>query len=162
MEPQTHRPQSDDPLRAAEDVVLTGRVHTMLARVAGGLLLPFGIFVLAFLLWGVGRIWSARGDLRSAALITLVFSVVGLFCTLVGYRLLFLRPNAYGSLLTPIGWFALAGLFGLTAVVLVVSAISSAHYESWYIPLACGGFGYRSYRAGFAARRRGALLAADR
>jgi 5-hydroxyisourate hydrolase-like protein (transthyretin family) len=60
------------------------------------------------------------------------------------------------------GAHATASPFGLTAVVLVVFGISSAHYESWYIPLACGGFGYRSYRAGFAARRRGALLAADR
>jgi hypothetical protein len=49
MEPQTRPPQSPDPLRAAEDLVLTGRAHIVLARIAGGLLLPFGIFVLAFL-----------------------------------------------------------------------------------------------------------------
>lgn len=160
MEPQTRQPQSADPLRAAEDLVLTGRAHTVLARIAGGLLLPFGVFVLAFFLWGAGRIWSARGDLQSAAIITLVFSVVGVFCTLVGYRLLFLRPNSYGSLLTPIGWFALAGLFGLTAAVLAVFVISSKQYESWYIPLGSAGFGYRSYRAGIAARRRGAAARA--
>jgi len=96
MPPPLKSSESSDPLRAAEDVILTGGAHRVIARFAGGLLLAFGVFALAFLAWAVERNWGTPGSLQGAAIGGGVFAVVGAFCLGVGYRLLFLRPNAYG------------------------------------------------------------------
>ena len=40
------------------------------------------------------------------------------FCLIVGYRLLFLKPNKYGSILGPFGWTGMSIFWGAIALML--------------------------------------------
>jgi len=52
-----------------------------------------------------------------------VWVAVCAFFLFVGYRLLFNRPNKYGSLLPPIGWYTLAGTFVSLAALLGTASL---------------------------------------
>jgi hypothetical protein len=47
-----------------------------------------------------------------------ILSPIAVFCLVVGIRMLANRPNVYGSVLSPVGWYALASTFAAFAVVL--------------------------------------------
>ena len=131
------------------------QAHTFMARVAGGVLLTFGIAVAILAIWIVERQLTLRGSLQStAAALVISFSLISAFCVLLGYRLLFNRPNRYGSLLPPIGWLVLAICFGVTGVGIAVFAIWRGEYQLLVAPVALGVLGYRCVVAGRAAAGR--------
>ncbi|HEY4370014.1 MAG TPA: hypothetical protein VGN07_22465 [Steroidobacteraceae bacterium] len=155
MEPMLNG-NSADPFRTAEETRLSG-YDTLLARVAGLLLCPFGLAVLGLAVFLGYRGLTAGTDFPAVLAVMTIFALIGVFCAVTGYRLLFNRPNRYGSLLSPIGWWILSGLFAAMALGLAVFVLESRKYDGVAVPLISGGFAYQSYRAGLAARRRRAV-----
>ena len=86
-------------------------------RVVGAVCLLLGIGIAAvtlyFLYLAVGRRAGSIGILVVLA----SFALITWFMTSVGYRLAFLRPNSYGSLVSHRAWWFLAILFFVLAVL---------------------------------------------
>jgi hypothetical protein len=109
--------------------------HTIMARVAGAALLAFGLGLAALAVWMVERRLSLSGGLEpGVAAVIAVFAALALFCLLAGYRLLFDRPNRYGSLLSPLGWRVLATFFFALALAFMVGAFWLGTFK---LALAC-------------------------
>src|SRR5690348_11658639 len=128
----------------AEDTLLSG-ANQWMVRGAGVLLLLFWVALAGVDVFVLGPILLQGALTRSGAVIVAVLALVTVFSLQVGYRLAFLRPNAYGSLLTPVGWSVLAGLFAVAGVGFTVFAVSSRQYESFFLPCVCAGFGYQCW-----------------
>ena len=106
--------------------------HLLVARFAGGILLAFGILLAILAAWIIERQLEFQRALalRSPAVVMVIcFGIVAAFCSTVGYRLLFNRPNRYRSLLSPTGWRVLAAFFVALGVGLGAVAIPRADYE---------------------------------
>jgi ATP-dependent Clp protease adapter protein ClpS len=112
----------------------------VIARLAGAVLLLFGVAVAVFLCWGLTRLLGFRGTPHGEGLllIGILFSVSA-FCCLVGFRLLFRRPNKHGSLLPPAGWIVLMVAFFACALLLLWSAKDAAGWVGALLPAALGG-----------------------
>lgn len=93
----------------------------VLGRTAGGILLVFGLGLVALMIFLVERQLTLRGHIERGALVFLaVGCLLSLFCFPVGYRLVTQRPNRYGSVLPPWAWFLIAVLFGALAAAFFV------------------------------------------
>jgi len=67
---------------------------------------------MAFALWAtVGRLSSGEAFEPSAQFFVAICFVLGSGLSLTGFRLAAIRPNKYGSILSPVGWHVLAFLF---------------------------------------------------
>jgi hypothetical protein len=72
----------------------------LIARVIGGFSLACGVASAILAVWAVDQQFASRGIVQiSAAAAIVVFLSIAAFCCLVGYRLVFNRPNRNGSLL---------------------------------------------------------------
>jgi hypothetical protein len=93
----------------------------VVARIAGAVVLMFGIGVGALAIWIIERQLTLRGAIQGDAIaFVLGLSILSLFCATLGYRLVRNRPNRYQSILSPTAWIMLAlsfGAMGLAAVV---------------------------------------------
>src|SRR5437868_6942110 len=86
--------------------------HKFIARIAGAILLLFGVGLVAFALWATARIFSSEA--RSgyfARMVVVVFLGLGLLLSSMGLRLVANRPNKYQSMLPPVGWDVLSFVF---------------------------------------------------
>jgi ATP-dependent Clp protease adapter protein ClpS len=102
----------------------------LIARFVGGISLAFGIAMAMLVIWAVGRQLAVHSELdKSVIVIAALCSMISAFCSLVGYRLLFNRPNRNGSLLSPIGWMALAISLSAVGVALTSVAIVRGEYQ---------------------------------
>lgn len=119
------------------------RADTFMARLAGAVSLAFGIALGILAIWMVERQITLRGAIESiaAALIIFLF-VISAFCSLVGYRLLFNRPNRYGSLLSPVGWKTLAAFLCVLGIGLAAVAIWREEYLLLMAPVGLGVLAY--------------------
>jgi hypothetical protein len=119
-----------------------------LVRFVGLLMSAFGVALAMFGMWAVYRIWILdRFDRPFAWLLLGGSATIATFCLLVGSRLFFVRPNRYGSLLTPSGWRILGSVFYSTTGAMCIAAIVSGRYM---LALACpltAGFGVLCFRA---------------
>lgn len=95
-------------------------VPKQVLRIVGSVLLVFG-----FALAGLLILIFVRHSGRPSELGVVVAGAIALtaFCLVLGYRLVFNRPNKRGSLLSPIGWRALATCFGVVAFFVGSTAI---------------------------------------
>jgi hypothetical protein len=83
--------------------------HSLVERLAGGVLIAFGLGLSILAVWIVERQFTLQRGLQlDAVAMVLGFFLVAVFCLAVGYRLFFERPNRYGSMLSPSGWMVLA------------------------------------------------------
>jgi ATP-dependent Clp protease adaptor protein ClpS len=86
--------------------------NTFIARVAGLVMLLFGIASTGLLLLVLYRIFTTDTMLERTHGYTAVgLAAMAYFCSLVGYRLGFNRPNRHRSILPPSGWCVLGLLF---------------------------------------------------
>lgn len=119
-----------------------------LVRVVGLVMSIFGVALAMFGVWAAYRIWILdRFDRPFAWLLLGGSATVATFCLLVGSRLFFVRPNRYGSLLTPRGWRILGSVFYSTTGAVCIAAIVSGRYV---LALACpltAGFGFLCFRS---------------
>jgi hypothetical protein len=79
------------------------RLNTLIARIVGGISLTFGIALAMLVILAVERQLAVHGKFDKSLVVILVVivpfcSMISAFCALVGYRLLFNRPNRNGSL----------------------------------------------------------------
>jgi len=131
------------------------RAHLILERVAGIVLLIFGLGLGVLTLWIVERKLTLRGSVERVALIMCsVFGLIAAFCTTVGYRLSFNRPNRHGSLLSPRSWVVAAGFFGLIGLALSALALYQRTYTQVEPAAMSGFFAWLCWQAGQLAKRR--------
>ena len=64
------------------------------------------------------------------------------FCLLLGYRLLFNRPNRRGSLLSPLGWRLLATCFGVVALFVGATMIQNPDTAAVVATIAAAALAY--------------------
>lgn len=89
----------------------------------GAILLAFGFLLAALVTMGVWQMAStASPDPGISAGIGLL-TLIATFCLYVGARLFLHLPNARGSLLGPIGWYAVATFIGGMCVILAVTIL---------------------------------------
>jgi predicted metal-dependent HD superfamily phosphohydrolase len=89
----------------------------ILAKVAGGVLLWFGVGLAALVAWMSYHL-IARPQVRSLWIFIVVLGLLllAIFCARLGWRVFLDRPNRYGSIFTPLGWRILAAGFAIIAV----------------------------------------------
>src|SRR5262245_47715125 len=89
-----------------------GPVNRIYAKVVGGVMLWIGVAGLGLFVYFAYKLAVlGRTPAIGADVFMVVLAIVGVFCVYVGWRLFFNRPNRFGSILTPLGWRALCGLF---------------------------------------------------
>lgn len=128
---------------------------TIVARFAGFILFAFGLGLIALSAGLVVRQLEFRGNLSADVLGMIVgFTLVAVFCIPVGFRLLFNRPNRYGSILSPGGWFTLASVFAILALAMLYFAFDVLSPMGLLGAVLCAPFAYLCYMVGMAARTR--------
>lgn len=126
------------------------KTEVLVARFAGGILLAFGLVLATLGFWSIERQMAVRHALRAdAAAILLTFGSIAAFCSVVGFRLLFNRPNRHGSLLSTRGWMALAFVFLIIGLTLAALGLGRGDYKSLLGSL---GLGLLAVGSVFAAR----------
>jgi ATP-dependent Clp protease adapter protein ClpS len=124
----------------------------LIARIIGGVSLAFGIASAILAVWAVDRQFAIRGIVQiSAAAAIVVFLSISAFCCLVGYRLVFNRPNRNGSLLSPTGWRMLALYFCIIGLTIAAIGLGRREYRLFGVALGLGVLGLGSVLAGRAA-----------
>jgi ATP-dependent Clp protease adapter protein ClpS len=124
----------------------------LLARMVGGVSLAFGIAAAILMVWAIDRQFAIRGVVQiSAAAVILFFLSISAFCCLVGYRLLFNRPNRHGSVLSPTGWRVLSLSFLIVALTMAAIGLGRGEYQLLAAAIGLGVLGLGSVLAGRAA-----------
>src|SRR5688572_26763952 len=102
----------------------------VLARISGVVLLLAGLGLEALFIFIIERQLTLRGGVeRSVLIASVILSIIGFACCLIGFRLAFNRPNRYQSLLPPFGWYAMALIFVVLGPGLGVLMIRQGDYE---------------------------------
>jgi len=127
----------------------------LVARIIGGVSLAFGIAAGILAVWAIDRQFAIRGIVQiSAAVVIAVFLSIAAFCCLVGYRLVFNRPNRHGSILSPTGWKALGLSFLIVALTMAAIGSGRREYQLLGAAIGLGVLGLASVVAGRAASKR--------
>jgi len=102
----------------------------LIARIVGATSLAFGIASAILAVWAIDRQIAIRGVVQiSAAAAVVIFLLISAFCGLVGYRLVFNRPNRHGSLVSVTGWKWLALCFGIVGLTLAAIGLGCGQYQ---------------------------------
>jgi len=126
-----------------------------IARIVGGVSLAFGIASAVLATWAIDRQFAMRGVVQiSAAIVILVFLSISAFCCLVGYRLLFNRPNRNGSVLSRNGWILLALSFWIVGLTMAAIGLGRGKYQLLGAAVGLGVLGLGSVLAGRAVSNR--------
>ena len=124
-----------------------------LVRIVGLVMSSLGVAFAMLVGWFVYRLWVLeRFDRLFPWVLIAVSAMTATFCLLVGSRLFFMRPNRYGSLLTPRGWRILGSVFYSVTGAMGLAAILSGRSE---LLVACpfsAAFGLMCFRAGVRLR----------
>ena len=106
------------------------QVSSFSVKLAGTIMLGFGIGLAILAVWIFERQLSLHQAIETGAFVFItVLATLAAFCSVIGYRFLFNRPNRFGSALPPIGWKVLAGFFWLLGFVFVWAAIAHRQYS---------------------------------
>jgi len=111
-------------------------VPTYIVRIIGGVLLLFGIALAILAILAVERQLTVHGTLMTGVLVPVILGLISAFCLPVGCRLLFNRPAANGSILSPLGWRVLAITFYAICIASIAAAASKGQYP--FLLLAVG------------------------
>jgi len=121
----------------------------LIARIIGGVSLAFGIASATLAAWAIDRQFAIRGVVQiSAAAAVLFFLSIAAFCCLVGFRLLFNRPNRHGSILSPTGWKTLGLSFLIVGLTMAAIGLGRGKYELLGAAIALSVLGLGSALAG--------------
>ena len=127
-------------------------VPTLIVRIVGIVLLMFGIALAILAILAVERQLTVNSTLMAGTLVPVIFCLISAFCLVVGCRLLFNRPAANGSILSPLGWKVLAISFYAICVASVVAAASKGEYQFLILAVGFGVLGYGSVKAARTSR----------
>ena len=124
----------------------------LIARIIGGISLSFGIAAGILAVWAIDRQFAIRGVVQvSAAAAVLVFLLIAALCCLIGFRLVFNRPNRHGSILSPAGWKTLGLSFLIVALTMAAIGLGRGEYQLLGAAIGMGVLGFCSVVAGRAA-----------
>jgi ATP-dependent Clp protease adapter protein ClpS len=124
----------------------------LIARIIGGVSLAFGVASAILAVWAVDRQFAIRGIVQiSAAAAIVIFLSISAFCCLVGYRLVFNRPNRNGSVLSLAGWIWLALCFWIVGLTMAAIGLGRGKYQLLGAAIGLGVLGLGSVLAGRAA-----------
>jgi ATP-dependent Clp protease adapter protein ClpS len=124
----------------------------LIARIVVGTSLAFGIASAILALWAIDRQFAIRGMVQiSAAAAVVIFLSISAFCCLVGYRLVFNRPNRYGSVLSRSGWMMLGLCFWIVGLTIAAIGLGQGKYQLLGAAIGLGVLGFGSVLAGRAA-----------
>jgi ATP-dependent Clp protease adapter protein ClpS len=124
----------------------------LIARIIGGVSLAFGLAAAILAVWAIDRQFAIRGMVQiSAAAVIVVFLSISAFCCLVGYRLLFNRPNRHGSILSPTGWKTLGLSILIVALTMAAIGLGRREYRVFGAALGLDVLGFGGLLAGRAA-----------
>jgi ATP-dependent Clp protease adapter protein ClpS len=127
----------------------------LIARIIGGVSLAFGIAAAVLAVWAIDRQFAVRGIVQvSAAAVIVVFLLIAAFSCLVGYRLVFNRPNRHGSILSPLGWKTLGLSFLIVALTMAAIGLGRTEYRLFGVALGLGVLGLGTVLAGSVASSR--------
>jgi ATP-dependent Clp protease adapter protein ClpS len=119
------------------------QVSTLTVKLAGTVMLGFGIGLAILALWMVERRFALhRASEISTVVVITVLVIISVFCSLVGYRLLFNRPNRHGTLLSPLAWRILAGFFWLSGLGLGGLTLAHGDFRALFGIACLGVLGY--------------------
>lgn len=131
------------------------RTGRLIARILGGMSLAFGIAATVLAVWAIDRQFAVRGVVQvSGALAGVVFLLIAAFCVLVGYRLLFNRPNRNDLVLSRSGWALLALSFWVVGFTLAAIGLGRGKYQLLAVAVGLSVFGIASMLAGRAVSRK--------
>ena len=120
----------------------------LIARILGGTSLAFGVAAAILAVWAIDRQFAIRGIVQvSAVAAVVVFLSISAFCCLVGYRLVFNRPNRNGSLLPSGGWIWLALCFWIVGLTLAAIGLGRGKYQLLGAAIGLGVLGFGSVLA---------------
>jgi hypothetical protein len=85
-------------------------VASWITRATGCVLFLFGVLITPISVLSLFRFFTESASYAHFWLV-FVFSLIAVFCLVVGGRMIANCPNAYGSLLSPVGWYILASFF---------------------------------------------------
>jgi ATP-dependent Clp protease adapter protein ClpS len=124
----------------------------LLARIIGGVSLAFGIASAVLAVWAIDRQFAIGGIVQiSAAAAVVVFLSISAFCCLVGYRLVFNRPNRNGSVLSLSGWKWLALCYWIVGLTMAAIGLGRGRCQLLGAAIGLGVLGFGSVLAGRAA-----------
>jgi|HubBroStandDraft_5_1064220.scaffolds.fasta_scaffold50378_3 ATP-dependent Clp protease adapter protein ClpS len=127
----------------------------LIARIIGGISLAFGAAAGILAVWAIDQQFAIRGVVQiSAAAAVIVFLLIAALCCLTGFRLIFNRPNRYGSILSPAGWKTLALCFLIVAVTMAAIGLGRGEYQLLGAAIGLSVLGFASVVAGRAASNR--------
>ena len=123
-------------------------VATWLARSVGAVLACIGALLCVLLIWAASRIAAQDRTIEPVVpIVGAAILFVALFCCIAGARLLLNKPNRHGSILPPLGWYAMAFASSASAVTITVTALRGGHFPE-PIGLVCIlSFAFWCYRA---------------
>ncbi len=129
--------------------------HPWARRAVGAAILSCGVTLLVFLVWFSYRV-AIVGKAFELGVLTFMGVTVSItaFCLFMGYRLSLDRPNQHGSLLSPLGWKVLGGVFALFAIGTAVLFLWVAQYAGLVGSACAAVFASWCVRAAKAARER--------
>ena len=114
------------PLEHLIDEDITDRPGRIMLKLAGGVLSLAGVGLLALSFALLYFAWlDDRTIDRPWIIIFSICVIVGSLCTIVGFRMFLNRPNAYGSVLSPVGWILLGTLFACGAILCLLLGFSA-------------------------------------
>lgn len=104
----------------------------LIARFVGGVSLAFGIASGMLGIWAADQQFALGHVMQvSAAAAVVGFLAIAAFCCLVGYRLLFNRPNRYGQLLSRTGWRFVATSFCMITLTIAAITLGQGNPGAW-------------------------------
>jgi ATP-dependent Clp protease adapter protein ClpS len=128
-------------------------VPSPLLKLVGAVMLAAGMLGAALAAWLIElRLPATRGDASGSISLTALLVAICAFCSLVGYRLLFNRPNRFGSLFSPFAWRLFAGFFCLMGVLMTIPSLRRGEYGALVILPCFGALGYACLLASRRAR----------
>jgi len=101
------------------------QVAGVLSKVIGGVMLWIGVAFIFLFVWAAYKLAQLDHVADFWAFVLLgVFALIATFSSLVGWRMFLNRPNRYGSILSPLGWRVLAGVFGVSGVGVLAASVA--------------------------------------
>jgi ATP-dependent Clp protease adapter protein ClpS len=117
----------------------------LIARIIGGVSLAFGIASAILPVWAIDRQFAIGGIVQiSAAAAIVIFLSISAFCCLVGYRLVFNRPDRNGSVLSRTGWIWLALCVWIVGLTLAAIGLGRGKYQLLGAAIGLGVLGFGS------------------
>lgn len=120
----------------------------LIARIIGGISFAFGIAAAILAVWAIDRQFAIGGVVQiSAAAAVIVFLLISAFCFLMGFRLVFNRPNRNGLLLSSNRWKWLALCFWVVGLTLAAIGLGRGKYPLWGAAITLSVLGLGSFLA---------------